>query len=54
MEYNLMLFFFYSYVHTMLGSFLPLALTPSLTTHSAPSLSLHPLSTWHKLFCPYL
>jgi hypothetical protein len=32
-------FFNYSYVHTMLGSFLPPAPTPSLTTHSAPSLS---------------
>jgi hypothetical protein len=31
-------FFFYSYVHTRLGSFLPPAPTPSLTTHSAPSL----------------
>jgi hypothetical protein len=33
------LLFYYSYVHTMLGSFLPPAPTPSLTTHSAPSLS---------------
>jgi hypothetical protein len=32
-------FFYYSYVHTRLGSFLPPAPTPSLTTHSAPSLS---------------
>jgi hypothetical protein len=32
-------FFFYSYVHTRLGSFLPPAPTPSLTTHSTPSLS---------------
>jgi hypothetical protein len=31
-------FFYYSYVHTRLGSFLPLAPTPSLTTHSTPSL----------------
>jgi hypothetical protein len=30
-------FFYYSYVHTRLGSFLPPAPTPSLTTHSAPS-----------------
>jgi hypothetical protein len=37
------LLFYYSYVHTMLGSFLPHAPTPSLTTHSAPSLSLPPL-----------
>jgi hypothetical protein len=32
-------FFYYSYVHTRLGSFLPLAPTLSLTTHSTPSLS---------------
>jgi hypothetical protein len=32
-------FFYYSYVHTRLGSFLPPAPTPSLTIHSAPSLS---------------
>jgi hypothetical protein len=32
-------FFYYSYVHTRLGSFLPPTPTPSLTTHSAPSLS---------------
>jgi hypothetical protein len=32
-------FFYYSYVHTRLGSFLPPAPTPSLTTHSTPSLS---------------
>jgi hypothetical protein len=38
----LFFFFYYSYVHTMLGSFLPHALTPSLTTHSAPSLSPQP------------
>jgi hypothetical protein len=30
-------FFYYSYVHTRLGSFLPPAPTPSLTTHSTPS-----------------
>jgi hypothetical protein len=34
--------FYYSYVHTRLRSFLPLAPTPSLTTHSAPSLSPPP------------
>jgi hypothetical protein len=34
--------FYYSYVHTRLGSFLPPAPTPSLTTHSAPSLSTLP------------
>jgi hypothetical protein len=28
--------------------------TPSLTTHSAPSLSPYPLKTQQKLFCPYL
>jgi hypothetical protein len=33
------LFIYYSYVHTMLGSFLLPASTPSLTTHSASSLS---------------
>jgi hypothetical protein len=33
------LLFYYSYVHTRLGSFLPPAPTPSLTTHSAPFLS---------------
>jgi hypothetical protein len=32
-------FYYYSYVHTMLGTFLPPAPTPSLTTHSTPSLS---------------
>jgi hypothetical protein len=31
-------FFYYSYVHTRLGSFLSPAPTPSLTTHSTPSL----------------
>jgi hypothetical protein len=36
------LLFYYSYVHTMLGSFLPSAPTPSLTMHIAPSLSLPP------------
>jgi hypothetical protein len=34
--------FYYSYVHTRLGSFLPPAPTPSLTTHSTPSLSPPP------------
>jgi hypothetical protein len=38
----LFLLFYYSYVHTKLGSFLPPAPTPSLTTHSAPSLSPPP------------
>jgi hypothetical protein len=33
---------FYSYVHTMLASFLPLSPTPSLTTH--PALSLSPIT----------
>jgi hypothetical protein len=41
-------------VHTRLGSFLPPAPTPSLTTHSTPSLSPHPLNTQQELFCPYL
>jgi hypothetical protein len=35
-------YYYYSYVHTRLGSFLPPAPTPSLTTHSTPSLSLPP------------
>jgi hypothetical protein len=35
-------FFYYAYVHTRLGSFLLPAPTPSLTTHSAPSLSPPP------------
>jgi hypothetical protein len=37
-----LLFFYYSYLHARLGSFLPPALTPSLTTHSAHSLSFSP------------
>jgi hypothetical protein len=36
------LLFYYSYVHTMLGSFLPPAPAPSLTIHSTPSLSFPP------------
>jgi hypothetical protein len=36
------LLFYYSYVHTRLGSFLPPAPTRSLTTHSTPSLSPPP------------
>jgi hypothetical protein len=50
---SLLFFFYYSYVHTRLGSFLHPAPTQSLTTHSAPSLSPHPLNTQQKLFCPY-
>jgi hypothetical protein len=38
-------FFYYSYVHTRLGSSLPPAPTPSL--------SHHPLNPQQKLFCPY-
>jgi hypothetical protein len=38
----LFIYFYYTYVHKRLGSFLPLAPTPSLTTHSAPSLSTPP------------
>jgi hypothetical protein len=38
----LFILFYYSYVHTRLGSFLPPDPTPSLTTHSAPSLSPPP------------
>jgi hypothetical protein len=33
------LLFYYSYVYTRLGSFLPPAPSPSLTTHSTPSFS---------------
>jgi hypothetical protein len=44
--FYLFLLFYYSYVHTRLGSFLPPAPTPSL--------SPHPLNTQQKLFCPYL
>jgi hypothetical protein len=40
--YLFIFFFYYSYVHTRLGSFLPPAPTPSLSTHSAPSLSPPP------------
>jgi hypothetical protein len=47
------LLFYYSYVHTRLGSILPPAPTPSLTTHSTLSRS-PPLNTQQKLFCPYL
>jgi hypothetical protein len=36
---TLKFFFYYSYVHTMLGSFLPPAPPRSLTTHPIPSLS---------------
>jgi hypothetical protein len=38
----IVLLFYYSYVHTRLGSFVPSAPTPSLTTHSAPFLSPPP------------
>jgi hypothetical protein len=34
----LFLLFYYSYVHTRLGSFLPPSPTHSFTTHSTPSL----------------
>jgi hypothetical protein len=49
------LLFYYSYVHIRLGSFLPPAPTPSLTTHSAPSHS--PLKkffivAWHLWLKP--
>jgi hypothetical protein len=46
--YLLFKFLFYSYVHTMFGSFLPSAPLCSLPY---PTL---PLATWQKLFCPYL
>jgi hypothetical protein len=48
--YFILFIFYYSYVHTRLGSFLPPAPTPSLTNHSAPSLPPHPLDTQQKLF----
>jgi hypothetical protein len=47
-------FFYYSYVHTRLGSFLPPAPTPSLTTHPPPPSPLTPLNTQEKLLCPFL
>jgi hypothetical protein len=40
--WGIFFFFYYSYVHTRLGSFLPPAPTPSLTTHSTPSLCAPP------------
>jgi hypothetical protein len=49
--------FFYCFIIRMciqrLESFLPLAPTPSFTTHATPYLSSHPLNTRQKLFCPY-
>jgi hypothetical protein len=46
--------FYYSYVHTRLGSFLPppppLPLPPTLPPPAPP----YPLDTRQKLFCPYL
>jgi hypothetical protein len=36
--FYLFIYLFYSYVHTVLESFLPPAPTPSLTTHPIPSL----------------
>jgi hypothetical protein len=47
------LLFYYSYVHTRLGSFLPPAPTPSLTTHSAPSLSPLPPQYPAETILPY-
>jgi hypothetical protein len=47
-------FLFYSYVHTMFGSFLPPSPTPSLTPPPAPFLFPHSLNTRQKLFYPYL
>jgi hypothetical protein len=46
------LLFYYSYEHTniRLGSFLPLAPNPSLTTHSTLSLSPQPLNTQQNYF----
>jgi hypothetical protein len=48
----LFLKFYYSYVHTRLGSFLPPAPTSSLTTYSAPSLSLLPLQYPAEIILP--
>jgi hypothetical protein len=44
------LFFYYSCVHTMFGSFLPPSPTPSLNLSPPPS----PPTPQKKLFCPYL
>jgi hypothetical protein len=46
------LLFYYSYVHTMLGLFLPPAPTPSLTTHStlSPPTPRYPAETILPLF----
>jgi hypothetical protein len=46
-------FFFYSYMHTMFGSFLPPSPCP-LPYPSTPFPSPHPLATQQKLSCPYL
>jgi hypothetical protein len=51
--YFFLIFLFYSYVHTMFGSFLPLSLHP-LPYPRPPPLSPQPLTTRQKLFCPYL
>jgi hypothetical protein len=48
------LLFYYSYVHTRLGSFLPLPPPPPLPPTPLPPSPPHPLNTQQKLFCPYL
>jgi hypothetical protein len=46
--------FFYSYLHTMFGSFLPPSPTLTLTRPPSPPFPPDPLATHQKLFCPYL
>jgi hypothetical protein len=43
--FKIYLFIYYSYVHTMLGSFLPPAPTPTHKTHTAPSLTTDPTTS---------
>jgi hypothetical protein len=50
---NFFSFSFYSYVHTMFGSFLPLSPRPLLFPLPPPC-PLYPLATRQKLFYPYL
>jgi hypothetical protein len=54
--FSFLKFLFYSYVHTMFGSFFPPSPHPlSLPLPSLlPPLPPLPLATWQKLFCPYL
>jgi hypothetical protein len=48
------LLFYYSYVHTRLGSFLPPCPHPLPYHPLHPLLLPHPLDTQQKLSCPYL